>query len=149
LQQALLSFEQQAAFALESHVAQSFFVAQDARSIEDAAIRTVARRIMCMIWSKVVNQPLWRPSAYLPLITGGGGGGGGVCWQELRTAEAAMRVRIAIFMCVWVLTSLLSFPSTRLLAAGFSEINDNFCFCKQPNAFSAKTRKGCPDDDKI
>jgi hypothetical protein len=50
LQQALPSFEQQAAFALESHVAQSFFVAQDARSIEDAAIRTVAKRIMLMIY---------------------------------------------------------------------------------------------------
>jgi hypothetical protein len=45
LQQALLSFEQHA-LALESHVAQSFFVAQDARSIEDAAIRTVAKRII-------------------------------------------------------------------------------------------------------
>jgi hypothetical protein len=45
VQQALLSFGQQA-FALESQVAQAFFVAQDARSIEDAARRMVARRIM-------------------------------------------------------------------------------------------------------
>ena len=51
--------------------------------------------------------PQGRQVIYLLGITGGGGGGGGVCWQELRTAEAAMRVRIAIFMCVWVLTSLL------------------------------------------
>jgi hypothetical protein len=78
----------------------------------------------------------------LPVCIGGGGGGGAGCWQAERTAEAAMRVRIAIFMCVWVLTSLLSFPSTRLLAAGFFEINDNFCFCKHPNAFYAKTNKG-------
>ncbi len=83
-----------------------------------------------------------RRSTYLPEYTGGGGGGGGVCWQELSTAEAAMRVRIAIFMCVWVLTCLLSFPSTRILAAGFFDINDNCCLCKHPNAFSAKTRKG-------
>jgi len=45
LQQALLSFAQQA-FSLEAHVAHAFFVAQDARSIEDAARRMVARRII-------------------------------------------------------------------------------------------------------
>jgi hypothetical protein len=38
---------------------------------------------------------------YLPLTTGAGGGGGGVCWQEESTAAEAMRVRIAIFMCVY------------------------------------------------
>jgi hypothetical protein len=46
LQQALPSFEQQADFALASHVAHSFFVAQDARSIKLAARRTEAIRIM-------------------------------------------------------------------------------------------------------
>jgi hypothetical protein len=48
LQQALPSFEQQA-FALEEHVAHSFFVAQDARSIEDAASRRAVIRIMLVI----------------------------------------------------------------------------------------------------
>ena len=38
--------KQQAALALESQVAHSFFVAQDARSTMDAASRTVAERIM-------------------------------------------------------------------------------------------------------
>lgn len=107
MQQALLSFEQQAAFALESQVAHAFFVAQDARSIEDAARRMVARRIMLDQMSGWQCSRHGRQITYLLGITGGGGGGGGVCWQELRTAEAAMRVRIAIFMCVWVLTSLL------------------------------------------
>lgn len=46
LQQAALSFEQHAAFALASHVAHSFLLAQDARSIEDAASRIAERRIM-------------------------------------------------------------------------------------------------------
>ena len=51
-------------------------------------------------------------------------------------------------VCVWVLTSF-RFPSTRLLAAGFFEINDNFCFCKHPNAISAKTRKRGVKDEKL
>jgi hypothetical protein len=74
----------------------------------------------------------------LPL-TAGGGGGGAFCEQALRRAEAATRVRIAIFMCfAWVLTVLLWFPSTRLLVAGFFEINDKFYLCKQPNHFVVK-----------
>lgn len=42
---------------MASHVAQSFFVAQDARSIEDAARRMVARRIMSVIKCVVETRP--------------------------------------------------------------------------------------------
>lgn len=97
----------------------------------------------------MVISRLWRRIAYLPVITGAGGGGGGVCWQELRTAADAMRVRIAIFMCVCVLTSLAKLPIHQTPGSGIFEINDNFCFCKQPNAFSAKTHKRGPDDGKV
>jgi hypothetical protein len=48
LQQALLSFEQQAAFALASQDEHSFFEAQDAKKIEATAMRTVVERII--IW---------------------------------------------------------------------------------------------------
>jgi len=46
LQQALLSFEQQAACALASQDEHSFFDAQDARKREAAAMRTVEKRII-------------------------------------------------------------------------------------------------------
>jgi hypothetical protein len=77
---------------------------------------------------------------YLLQACTGGGGGGAFCWQALRRAEAATRVRIAIFMyiCVWVLTVFVRSSSTRLLAAGFCETNDNFHLCKQPNYLIAK-----------
>jgi hypothetical protein len=48
----------------------------------------------------IKRLPLRQPAFYLPEYTGGGGGGGVCCWQEARTAADAMRVRIAIFMCV-------------------------------------------------
>ncbi|MFM7606941.1 MAG: hypothetical protein ACKO8Z_17300 [Prosthecobacter sp.] len=48
MQQALLSFEEQAAFAFASQDEHSFLVAQDAKKIEAKAMRTVDERII--IW---------------------------------------------------------------------------------------------------
>ena len=76
---------------------------------------------------------------YLPVWAGGGGGGGAFCWQALRRAEAATRVRIAIFMfmCVGV-NRLILVPIHQTPGSGTYEINDKFCLCKQPNKFVAK-----------
>lgn len=53
-----MSFEQQAAFALASQVAHSFFEAQDARSIDAAARRMEVRRII-----SVINDGIENPTA--------------------------------------------------------------------------------------
>jgi hypothetical protein len=101
LQQALLSFEQQADLALASQVAHSFFVAQDARKREAAAMRTVEKR------------------------------GGAFCEQALRRAEAATRVRIAIFMCICVgVNRVVMVPIHQTPGSGIGETNDKFHLCK-------------------
>ena len=83
-------------------------------------------------WLRSSDRCITQRLNYLPLTAGGGGGGGAFCWQALRRAEAATRVRIAIFMCcVWVLTVLLWFPSTRLLAAGLSRLTTSSVFANK------------------
>jgi len=68
LQQAALSFEQQAAFALASQVAHSFFEAQDARSIDAAARRMEVRRIISVINEMGLKiLPHERQITYLPV----------------------------------------------------------------------------------
>jgi hypothetical protein len=90
-------------------------------------------------WLRCSNRCFKQQQDYLPLTAGGGGGGGAFCWQALRRAEAATRVRIAIFMCcVWVLTVLLWFPSTRLLAAGLSRLTTSSIFANNQIVLSQK-----------
>ena len=72
------------------------------------------------------------------VTTGGGGGGGGFCcWQEERTTEVAMRARIAIFMLYVGVNQFVKVPIHQTPGSGIFEINDKFCFCKYPNAFTA------------
>jgi hypothetical protein len=89
-----------AAASQEEH---AFFVAQDARSREEAARETVRRRIIVRSvgWKRLTTKPrAFRkgPSAYLDACIGGaGGGGGGLEAQETTTIEAA-RARSAYFI---------------------------------------------------
>lgn len=76
--------------------------------------------------------PQERQITYLPETTGGGGGGGGgVCWQELSTAEAAMRVRIAIFMCVGVNQCLLGSHPPDSWQRDFPRLTTTFVFANK------------------
>lgn len=82
-------------------------------------------------WLRSSGRCITQRLNYLPLTAGGGGGGGAFCWQALRRAEAATRVRIAIFMCMCVgVNRFVLVPIHQTPGSGIIETNDKFCLCK-------------------
>ena len=82
-------------------------------------------------WLRSSKHCVKQRSDYLLQLAGGGGGGGAFCWQALRRAEAATRVRIAIFMCICVgVNRVVMVPIHQTPGSGIGETNDKFHLCK-------------------